>query len=75
MVESPELDEKYHYSSKELASLWNLSDETIRRMFIREPGVMILQTNRPGRRIYRTLRIPGWVAIRVRNRSKVLPTR
>ena len=29
-----------HYSVKELATLWNLSDRTIRRMFAGEPGVV-----------------------------------
>ena len=75
MGETPELSEDYFYSAKELAYLWNLSDESIRRMFIKEPGVMLLQTNRPGRRTYRTLRIPGRVAIRVRNRSTVADPR
>jgi hypothetical protein len=75
MVEAPELDENYFYSVKELAYLWNLSDESIRRVFIKEPGVMVLPTNRSGRRIYRTIRIPGRVAIRVRNRSTVVDPR
>jgi hypothetical protein len=72
---TPDLDENYFYSVKELAYLWNLSDESIRRIFMKEPGVMILPTQRLGRRIYRTIRIPGQVAIRVRNRSTVVDSR
>src|SRR5689334_15499356 len=29
-----------HYSVKELAESWNLSERTIRRMFLHEPGVL-----------------------------------
>jgi hypothetical protein len=38
MVETPELDENYFYSVKELAYLWNLSDESIRRVSSRNRG-------------------------------------
>jgi len=36
------LDANYCYTVKELAYLWNLSDESIRRLFEEEPGVLIL---------------------------------
>jgi hypothetical protein len=62
------LDEKYCYSVKELAFIWNLDPETVRRIFIKEPGVMIFRNQKPGKRIFRTLRIPGAVAVRVANR-------
>ncbi len=55
-----------HYSILELAKLWNLSENTIRRMFENEPDV--LQWGTPeGRfkRRYRTLRIPERVVLRV----------
>ena len=55
-----------HFSVTELADLWNLSENTIRRIFENEPGV--LQWGSPeGRfkRRYRTLRIPETVAARV----------
>ena len=67
------LDPDYFYSCKELAFIWNTSGETVRRMFLAEPGVMVIPSARKGRRrIYRTLRIPGRVAIRVQTRMTVV---
>ncbi len=66
------LDPDYCYSTKELAFRWNLSTETLRRIFLKEPGVMIFQNQVPGKRIFRTMRIPGAVAIRVKNRMTVV---
>jgi hypothetical protein len=56
-----------HYSASELAALWNLSLDTIRRIFENEPGVLVLGEGRPkrNRRRYTTLRIPESVAARV----------
>jgi hypothetical protein len=62
------LDENYCYSVKELAFIWNLDPETVRRIFINEPGVMIFRNQNPGKRIFRTMRIPGAVAVRVARR-------
>jgi hypothetical protein len=58
-----------HYSPDELALLWNLSADTVRRLFEREPGVLVIsrQRSRSARR-YRTLRIPESVAVRVHRR-------
>jgi transcriptional regulator GlxA family with amidase domain len=55
-----------HFSTAELAETWNLSEDTIRRMFENEPGVMIFEnpSRNPNRR-RRTLRIPQSVAERV----------
>lgn len=68
------LDTNYCYTVKELAYLWNLSDESIRRLFEEEPGVLIFAIRRPGRRRrpYRNLRIPGKVALRVQSRMTVV---
>jgi hypothetical protein len=63
-----------HYSAAELAERWNLSLDTIRRIFQNEPGVVVLGDNsgKPGKRRYTTLRIPESVAARVHRRlSKV----
>jgi hypothetical protein len=63
-----------HFSASELAALWNLSLDTIRRIFENEPGVLVLGEARPKRhrRRYTTLRIPESVAARVHRRlSKV----
>jgi hypothetical protein len=70
------LDENYLYTMKELAFIWNVSREWVRRRFMNEPGVIRLQeTPTPGKRKYCPLRIPGRVAIRVRNRMTVVDTR
>ncbi len=71
METQPPLDSKYCYSVKELAFIWNMSDESIRRLFEDEPGVLIFKIQATGRRIYRTIRIPGNVALRVQNRMAV----
>jgi MarR-like DNA-binding transcriptional regulator SgrR of sgrS sRNA len=59
-----------HYSVNELAALWNLSPDTVRRLFEQEPGVLIIRTKsgRYSRRRYITLRIPESVAERVHRR-------
>ena len=51
-----------HYSVGELAELWGMSDDFVRRLFINEPGVVVFFKYRPGRRTYRTLPIPESVA-------------
>jgi len=56
-----------HYAPDELAEKWGLSADTIRRVFEREPGVLVIE-NAQGRRRYRTLRIPQSVALRVHRR-------
>ena len=66
------LDPDYCYSTKELAFRWNLSSETLRRIFLKEPGVMIFREQQAGKRVYRTMRIPGSVAIRVKSRMTVV---
>jgi hypothetical protein len=38
-----------HYSASELAALWNLSLDTIRRIFENEPGVLVLGEDKPKR--------------------------
>jgi len=65
------LDADYCYTVKELAFVWNVSPESIRRMFEEEPGVLIFKIQRTGRRTYRNIRIPGRVALRVQNRATI----
>ena len=60
------LDPNRLYTCKELAFLWNVDAETIRRKFTAEQGVWRLP-GRSGRRHH--YRIPGNVAIRVRRRE------
>ena len=74
-METTSLDPNYCYQVKELAYLWNVSDETVRRLFEEEDGVLDVQTPRQRnsrKRRYRNLRIPGKVALRVQNRMKVV---
>jgi hypothetical protein len=54
------------YTPRELAELWQLSENSIRRLFVDEPGVFVLGVCNPrGKRGYTTLRIPAGVAARV----------
>jgi hypothetical protein len=58
-----------HYSVAEVAALWNLSTDAVRRVFCREPGVLTLGNRSGGRkRRYTTLRIPESVLERVHRR-------
>jgi hypothetical protein len=62
---------EHHYSVQELATAWNLSDDTIRRMFENEPDVQVIERcGRTSKRRFRTLRIPESVAQRVYTRQK-----
>lgn len=58
------------YSPEEIAELWSVSVDTIRRQFEHEAGVLIIERPRIyGKRRYRTMRIPESVAQRVYYRS------
>lgn len=58
-----------HYSVNELSALWNLSKQTIRRLFQDEPGVVRIGEHEVLRkRGYVTLRIPESVVRKVHQR-------
>jgi hypothetical protein len=58
-----------HYTPDELGEIWSLSADTVRRLFEREPGVLIIEhLKAKTKRRYRTLRIPESVALRVHRR-------
>jgi hypothetical protein len=61
--------EEKHFTPESLGTSWGLSADTVRRLFEKEPGVLVItrQRNRAARR-YRTLRIPESVAARVHRR-------
>jgi len=59
-----------HFTVDQLAALWGMSDDFVRRLFLHEPGVVVFHHHRPGRRVYRTLRIPESVAQRVHTRLR-----
>jgi len=61
--------EERHYSVNELAVLWNLSKQTIRRLFQDEPDVIrIGEKDVRHKRAYVTLRVPESVMRRVHQR-------
>ncbi len=61
--------EEKHYSVNDLSALWNLSKQTIRRLFQDEPGVVkIGERDVRHKRGYVTLRIPESVVRRVHQR-------
>lgn len=69
----PGLAGELHFSPKQLAELWKLSETKIRRLFQPEPGVLRIGdgSRRVGRKLkrsYYTMRIPESVAIRVHRR-------
>ena len=57
-----------HYTVAEIAEIWQLSHDAIRRMFHSEPGVLVLGSRKQSRRRYTTLRIPESVLQRVHRR-------
>lgn len=58
-----------HFSPSDLAKLWRLSVDTIRKLFDGEPGVLVIGERNPRqKRRYLTLRIPESVAARVHRR-------
>jgi len=59
-----------HYSPKEIAEMWGLSPDAVRRLLEHEPGVLIIrsETTGYGKRRYRTFRVPQSVLERVHRR-------
>jgi hypothetical protein len=57
-----------HFRVKQLALLWDLSRDTITRLFEHEPGVMHVATRSLLKRKYSVLVIPESVALRVHER-------
>ena len=66
--DAPQMTFERHYSVEQLARMWHLSDDFVRRLFLSEQGVVVFHRAKPGRRVYRTLRIPASVAQRVHRR-------
>jgi hypothetical protein len=58
-----------HYSVQEIGAMWSLSNDAVRDLFLREPGVLVIgHDGSRGKRAYRTLRIPESVVQRVHRR-------
>jgi hypothetical protein len=64
--------EERHYTVPELAESWHLSPLVVRKLFEKEPGVVIFCQPKMNKRTYRTLRIPESVAKRVYLKSLVI---
>ena len=66
-----------HFCVAQVAEMWGLSEDSVRRLFEREPGVLVLEPvrSRYSRRRYRTLRIPESVVDRVHRRHLVATER
>lgn len=52
----------------EVAERLKVNEDTVRRLFLNEPGVIVICFPRKGKRVYRTLRIPESVFQRVLTR-------
>ncbi len=61
------IDEEY-LTVNEVAERLKVNEDTVRRLFLNESGVLVICIPRKGRRVYRTLRIPSAVFKRVLNR-------
>jgi DNA-directed RNA polymerase specialized sigma subunit len=60
------MDSEKHYTAKEIAEAWNLSQDTVQRIFLNEPGVLVITgPMKRYKRTKRTLRIPESVRFRV----------
>jgi hypothetical protein len=57
----------------DLAKRFRLDEKTVRRMFEREPGVLVITFPQKGRRTYRTIRVPQSVLERVLARFMQAP--
>jgi len=49
----------------DVAERLKVNEDTVRRLFLNEPGVIVICFPRKGKRVYRTLRIPESVFQRV----------
>ena len=66
LVPANTMTSERHFTAKEVAEEWNLSQDTIYRLFSHEPGVLIIVSEKKKyRRTRRTLRIPETVKNRV----------
>jgi len=60
-----------HYSLEQIGELWGLSTRTVRKMFEKEPGIIVFgNTGSLKKRRYLTLRIPESVLLRVHRRLR-----
>ena len=60
--------EEHFLTLSDVSTRLKVNEDTVRRLFINEPGVVIICFPRKGKRVYRTLRIPEHVFQRVLTR-------
>jgi hypothetical protein len=53
------------FTVEEIAERLKLNEDTVRRLFLNEPGVIVICSPAKGKRVYRTIRIPESVFRRV----------
>jgi hypothetical protein len=53
---------------RDVAERLKVNEETVRLLFVNEPGVAVIRFPKRGRRVYRTLRIPEAVLKKVLTR-------
>lgn len=69
LIRANTIPSEHHFTAKEVAEEWNLSQDTIYRLFLNEPGVLVIVSEKKKyRRTRRTLRIPDSVKSRVYRR-------
>ena len=56
------------YTLAEVADRLKVNEDTVRRLFSHEPGVVVICFPMKGKRVYRTLRVPDSVFRRVLSR-------
>jgi hypothetical protein len=60
-----------HYTLAEVASMWGLCWKTIRKLFDKEPGIVVIgHAGDNTRNRYQTVRIPESVLVRVYQRMR-----
>jgi hypothetical protein len=67
-----QIDEPF-YTIVDVAERLKVNQDTARRLFLNEPGVVVICFPRKGKRVYRTLRIPESVLRRVLTRLTRVP--
>lgn len=60
------------FTISEVADRLKVDKDTVRRLFLHEPGVIVICFPRKGRRVYRTVRIPENVLKRVITRLTMI---
>jgi hypothetical protein len=61
-----------HFSVQEISKLWGWSEDTVRRAFRHEPGVIVIShPERRAKRPYSRLSIPESVLVRVHERLAI----